>query len=197
MVCSDHFESNCFEQKTKNRWLKKGSIPTLFLKDVKIKQTAEELVHLDHAYKLPPAKELKRRLDKATDEIIEKKKKIKRLQTAHKVEKIKCNSLAEVIEETKKKNLLSENVYQKLHDLGSKVPAELFKRLTSQQNQDLTSHSKYPEELKRFALTLQFYSTKGYNYVRKSFLCNLPHENTIRRWYSSVQSETGKCSRKF
>lgn len=49
----------------------------------------------------------------------------------------------------------------------------------------------FPNELKTFAATLQFYSSKAYEYVRKTFLTILPHPQTIRRWYSSVKRKPG------
>ena len=49
----------------------------------------------------------------------------------------------------------------------------------------------YPPELKSFALTLQFYSSKGYKFVRKTFNLALPHQSQIRKWYSVVPAEPG------
>jgi hypothetical protein len=49
----------------------------------------------------------------------------------------------------------------------------------------------YPPELRSFALTLKFYSTKAYNYVRKSFNLGLPHVSVIRSWYKSMNGEPG------
>jgi len=40
-------------------------------------------------------------------------------------------------------------------------------------------------------LTLQFYSAKAYNYVRKTFKNLLPHPATIRKWFSVVDGEPG------
>ena len=40
-------------------------------------------------------------------------------------------------------------------------------------------------------MTLKFYSTKVYNYVRKSFDLGLLHVSVIRSWYSSVDGEPG------
>ena len=40
-------------------------------------------------------------------------------------------------------------------------------------------------------LSLKFYSTKAYNYVRKSFDLGLPHVNVIPSWYSSINSDPG------
>ena len=185
-----HFEKECFDQKPQKRFLKKNSVPTLFCT---VTEIGCDVALLDHNYVIPSQNELKRRLNLATDVIDASKKKIKVLQNAQRRTKIKCNSLVEIIAETKKKNLLSESVCEKLNELSSKFPIELFRRLTVGDLNETISRKQYPEEIKKFALTLQFYSTKGYNYVQETFLHNLPHENTIRRWYSSVLSETGNC----
>lgn len=50
---------------------------------------------------------------------------------------------------------------------------------------------KYPPELRAFALTLNFYSSKAYNYVRKRFRNLLPDPSTIRRWYSVLNGRPG------
>ena len=50
---------------------------------------------------------------------------------------------------------------------------------------------KYSPELKSFALTLQFYSTKAYDYVRKVFKNALPHSRHISKWYSKIPAEPG------
>ena len=46
-------------------------------------------------------------------------------------------------------------------------------------------------EREAFALTLQFYSTKVYNFVRKTFNLALPHPVQIRKWYTKVPAEPG------
>lgn len=50
---------------------------------------------------------------------------------------------------------------------------------------------KCPDELKMFALTLNFYSPRAYNYVRKTFNRVLPHPRTLQKWYESVNCEPG------
>jgi hypothetical protein len=50
---------------------------------------------------------------------------------------------------------------------------------------------KYPEELRIFALTLNFYSSSAYNYVRKTFAKSLPHPKTLQKWYSAVDESPG------
>lgn len=50
---------------------------------------------------------------------------------------------------------------------------------------------KYTEEVKAFALTLQLYSNKAYEYVRKIFNLSLPHPRTLRSWYTKVAGDPG------
>ncbi|GBM96048.1 hypothetical protein AVEN_111442-1 [Araneus ventricosus] len=40
-------------------------------------------------------------------------------------------------------------------------------------------------------LTLQFYSNKAYEYVRKTFSTSLPHPATLRRWCKTVEGNPG------
>lgn len=56
---------------------------------------------------------------------------------------------------------------------------------------------KYSESLRKFALTLRYYSLRAYEYVGNKFDKNLPHTSTINKWYqqSSVQCESGICKR--
>ena len=66
------------------------------------------------------------------------------------------------------------------------LPLALFTRKTSTLKKE-----KYSKELKSFALTLQFYFSKAYGYVRKMFNLALPHPKTVRRWYTAVPAEPG------
>jgi hypothetical protein len=50
---------------------------------------------------------------------------------------------------------------------------------------------KYLPELRSFAITLQFYSTKAYNYIRKVWGNVLPHPATLRGWYRVVNGAPG------
>ena len=66
------------------------------------------------------------------------------------------------------------------------LPLALFTRKRSTLKKE-----KYSKELKSFALTLQFYSSKAYGYVRKMFNLALPHPSTVRRWYTAVPAKPG------
>lgn len=60
----------------------------------------------------------------------------------------------------------------------------------------LSQHHKFakcPPELQSFAVSLHFYSPKAYEYVRKTFMKILPHQSTIRSWYTNVHGYPGIC----
>lgn len=46
-------------------------------------------------------------------------------------------------------------------------------------------------QLKSLTLTLQFYSAKAYDFVRKTFNLALPHPVQIRKWYTKIPAEPG------
>jgi len=65
-------------------------------------------------------------------------------------------------------------------------------------NRNLKSHNtKYSPALRSFALTLQFYSSKAYLFVRKTFKNLLPHPSTLKKWYSVVDGEPGFTKEAF
>lgn len=65
-----------------------------------------------------------------------------------------------------------------------------------QNNTNKVSREYYPD-LKKFAITLYYYSPRAYNYVRKQFNLCLPHPKSISRWYASVNGEPGFISEVF
>lgn len=44
----------------------------------------------------------------------------------------------------------------------------------------------YTDNVKSFALTLNFYSARAYEFVREKFGKHLPSQSTLRNWYRSV-----------
>lgn len=49
----------------------------------------------------------------------------------------------------------------------------------------------YSQNVKSFALTLNFYSKRAYEYVRQKFGQHLPSQSTLRNWYQSVDGSPG------
>lgn len=62
---------------------------------------------------------------------------------------------------------------------------QLIKRMKDQKG------GTYPPEIRSFALTLQFYSSKAYEYVRNEFKDCLPHPETIRLWHQVIDGSPG------
>lgn len=60
-----------------------------------------------------------------------------------------------------------------------------------------SSTKKYSATIRRFAFTLNFYSPKGYDYVREIFNRHLPAARTLRTWYSSINGSPGFTDESF
>lgn len=60
-------------------------------------------------------------------------------------------------------------------------------------------NKKFSEEVRKFVLTVRFYSPRAYDYLREKFNNTIPHPGTIQRWYrkSEVQTQSGICTRNF
>ncbi len=212
-ICSIHFSDNCFKANRTRKILKEDAVPEIFptfpshLKKKKNprkpppERSAKSLyavnsdfsknsIHHDHPYALPSQNDLKRKLEISFEENSQLKKRIKLLEA-------KIASLNDIITELKEKNLINDEVGTILEQASLKVPAEIFERLSCSKPGSEQTKACYSKELKAFAVTLQFYSSKAYNYVRNTFNMCLPHENTVRRWYTAVDAEPGFTAEAF
>jgi hypothetical protein len=155
------------------------------------------IIEHDHSYPLPNQKGLKRKLDISEDKCERLQKKVKHLSRKEKVLTDKVSSLNEVIDTLKQKNLVSDYIRDILEEASCKVPAEMIERLLKNKSKNQTCRTPYSEEMKTFAVTLQFYSSKAYNFVRQTFNLGLPHESVVRKWYSSINAEPGFSEQSF
>ena len=55
----------------------------------------------------------------------------------------------------------------------------------------------YSDELKLFAVTLAFYSSRAYDFVRNSFDKCLPHLKSVHRWFENVGGNPGFTAESF
>uniref|UniRef100_A0A2S2N8G3 THAP domain-containing protein 9 n=2 Tax=Schizaphis graminum TaxID=13262 RepID=A0A2S2N8G3_SCHGA len=55
----------------------------------------------------------------------------------------------------------------------------------------------YSEEIRKFSVTLQYYSPKAYMYVREKFNDILPHPRTLSRWYMAIDGQPGFTKESF
>ena len=139
---------------------------------------------------------MKRKLDEALHKVENMKKKLKVSQQKNRRLKKKVKSLSDVVKSLQKNGSISEKCASVLEGTYLGVPEELMKKAVRNKSKNI-SRSKYPEVLKAFAATLQFYSTKAYNYVRRTFHLALPHPSTIRRWYQTINGKPGFTQEAF
>jgi hypothetical protein len=67
---------------------------------------------------------------------------------------------------------------------------DLFERLYLRKN-GTSLPRKYDENVRKFSVTLHYYSPRAYNYVRKYFDNCLPHVRTLASWYCSIDGSPG------
>ena len=150
----------------------------------------------------PPAKKIA--LDGAVNETRKDTEEIQKIKQAHakKVSVLKKKlrlsqqrarrlnkrnvTLKGIVKQLKERDLISSACEEMLERNFSGVPVA-FKRMSSNAGKGC----KYSPDLKSFALTLQFYSAKAYDFVHKTFNLALPHPVQIRKWYTKVPAEPG------
>ena len=129
-----------------------------------------------------PAMSPSTRIKKLEFLVKKKNKKIKQLQRkALRKEK----TTAGLITRLDKQKLLSKELGEKLNKNFGHL--KLYKN--ELKNHDRKAGSRYSQEMKKFAVSLHFYSAKAYNFVRKSL--HLPHPATITSWAADVACEPG------
>ncbi|XP_035220469.1 uncharacterized protein LOC118193477 [Stegodyphus dumicola] len=104
----------------------------------------------------------KKVLEIAQQQNISMKRKIKLLDKQNKRLKKRVASLDELLTELKTQNLISDSASTILGLSGA--AGDFIERLECS-----NSRAEYSEDLRTFAMTLNFYSAKAYNYVRQMF----------------------------
>lgn len=156
------------------------------------------LVHdpLEHNYVIRQSpRKLKRKLDLSLQNEEELKKKIKHEQTTNSRLRKKVKSLKEIVQTLKKKNLVTDQCATLLESTFTGVSNSIMQRILKQNKNK--NPGKYSNELRSFAMTLNFYSAKAYRFVRKTFQLALPHPAVIRKWYHSIQGDPGFTTEVF
>ena len=122
------------------------------------------------------------------------RKKIKMLQQKLRRRNQKIKTMGDLIDTMKNKELLSQSSADLLKDQFSGTCLELFLNEVKNKGRKPAGR-RYSEELKQFALTVNFYSHRAYNFLRKIF--KLPHESSIKQWTASVNCEPGFLTEVF
>ena len=94
-----------------------------------------------------------------------------------------------LIRDLRKKELISIKSEEMLNNVFTDESRAIFNRVANRKGKG--KGSTFPPELKAFAFTLQFYSAKAYEFVRKKLNNALPHQSTVRRWYSKIPADPG------
>ncbi|KAG0727701.1 DNA transposase THAP9 [Chionoecetes opilio] len=145
-------------------------------------------VSTDHTYAMKQSPK-ERKLNFLHDHLVVCKKKSKTQNQRVKRMKKKVEDLHAVVTTLQQKDLVSGSCASLLNKIVDDVPKAVVQRML--ETMPKQRGTQYSEELKAFAMTLQFYSNKAYEYVRKMFSFSLPHPRTLRSWYSKVDGEPG------
>ena len=145
----------------------------------------------DHLYAtMASPRHLKHELNDSTVQLESCQNKLKLEQQKSRRLKQKVSTLSSVVSKLRELNLVSSSCAEVLEASFSGVPKQVMQRILRRQHNS-KFRAAYPDELKYFAMTLQFYSAKAYQYVRRTFDLALPTARQIRAWYGGVNGEPG------
>ncbi|RVE40646.1 hypothetical protein evm_014704 [Chilo suppressalis] len=139
---------------------------------------------------ITPNIELTPRKKKMKLKIEYQSKKIKRLQSKTRYLKKEVASLKEILKKINEKALIDKEQKLILQNIGV-ANEELLRRQVSNKVKGKISRKPFSPEFRCFALTLNYYSPKAYNYIRKFFSTALPHPRTLTKWYATVDGRPG------
>ena len=195
-LCSAHFlPKDYVDQTAKKQKLKETAVPSLFycpkhLNKLKFKRKSplkrkadinEEVTTLPKKTRFDSLKEVSPRKNKLLRRIKTLKQKVRR-------KKSKINSSKAALDHLEKEKLLASDAANITRQNFSGLKSELFQSELSNQNRVSKGH-RYSDAIKKFALTLHFYSLRAYDYMRNLF--SLPCPSSLSHWTSSVNCEPG------
>ena len=190
--------------------MQKDAVPTRFkdknlstkrkLQDMSVETTSStpKKICFDPDYRIKDLpRKLKREFNKVNLKnqimIASLRKRLKTTQRRCQRYKLKIIRLKNLVQHLKKNDYINSSSENILNQSLSGVPLALMKRVISGKKPGKHNGKgrKYSNELTAFALTLQFYSTKAYEYVRKTFNLSLPSQSLIRKLYSTIPAGPG------
>ena len=114
------------------------------------------------------------------------KSKIRNLQQQIRRSKTKMTKMADIINDLQENLIIKGETADELHTTFDKLQLSIFYN-TKNNNSTSPCGRRYTNDVKEFALTLNYYSPKAYQYVRS--IIPLPNPSLIRKWSSSVECE--------
>lgn len=197
-VCSDHFLATDYRQTKKRKLLKPNAVP--FGRSLKerrkiikkpVKKSKKKTLPIVIEPKAPPTlTELKLRND-----LLKKRKEHKMMKQRVRRKNKKMDSINSVIAQLRKDSMVKDAQAVSLKNNFAGTCLELFENQAKNSQRKGSNGRRYTDEVKQFALTLNFYSPRAYRFIRKVFF--LPNPSTIRGWCASVNCEPGLFSEVF
>ncbi len=117
-----------------------------------------------------------------------KRRKLRALQQKLRRRENKAKNMKQLINTLKKKLFIKEEEAELLHNNFDGLNLSLFNN-AMKNNKALPGGRRYTDEIKEFAVTIQYYSPKAYNFLRS--IIPLPAPSLIKRWARSVDCEPG------
>lgn len=149
---------------------------------------------LDSIFNSPKTSHFKKELKKCQQKLQLKNRQVRNLKKQNK-RLIKANlSMKEIIRELKKKRLIDESLTDDIEIITMNNDECILKILSKNERKPFNA---YPPALRKFALTVHFYSTAAYQYLRRIFNNSLPHPSTLFRWYQNVNAGPGFTDEAF
>lgn len=109
--------------------------------------------------------------------------------------KKKVASMSGILKHLKNKTYITDEQFTELN-LNTET-LNIFNRIISKKNSTKSFRQKYPPTLRKFAITLNFYSPAAYKYVRRVFHTALPHPRVLGKWYENTSVSPGFTTQAF
>ena len=136
------------------------------------------------------SKTWKRKLDEATEKGLKYREKYYNSNKKLKRAKEAIINLQQKLSEAYKKFNIDQEKQNHISNAADLIPLKLLKK-------SLDNQRDYDESIRKFALTLHFYSAKAYKFVHEQFNKALPHENTLYKWCCKLNGKPGFTEESF
>lgn len=133
---------------------------------------------LDSIFNTPSKSQLRKDSRKHKLLRVATKLKLRTLQQKIRRLRKRNTSLQNILKNVKDRNLINCDTHNLLNE-NNRIATELFHNLYLRSSGK--KKIKYSSAIRKFCLTLKFYSPKGYEYIRKTFNCCLPHPKTLAK----------------